>query len=441
MKSLEKITEPMRMVGLVLALFMAITVSGAAGEREIERKDSALEGLIDFLDSQSRDSGGLALRLDGHPGFQAFMASEGHTALFPKSGPANVSRREDALPVENGTATSSRELIFRYLESVFSLLDDVEHLRSRQAEALRLALWHHGLTSSGPQDGFACLAEVSAANRDALLRRPRVAVPPAAAEEIEQAIATIRPVFIHNTNLLKKIPEIPLVSSKEIRRAAGVGGINTFFFNRSFLRSDDNLFFFVDLATDSLTVSMMESIYGKYQFVPDETFAEERGWISAFVMYAYDLLRFAAVACPEEVPALIEVMRREYLTELGSEPLSVAEINQRLRHVRRAAPRSVRVLRDGFPRWNRIRKNLYTFDFTVRDFTVVVRDAFRRWLSGLATSDPARFATTLRELREKGPGGSQLEAFKQGFGLDLYFEFKIPVALPPKQMRQLETMN
>lgn len=403
-------------------LLLLVLISTFAGSAHGFGSDSAtpaptriapeLQSLIRFLDEQARSSGGLARRLADHEGFRDFLASQTGSEV-------------------------TEETIARYFESSFRRLADPAMLWARQSEALRTALWYHGWTEPGQTDGYRCLAERSAANRDGFLERPRTPASPDAASAIEEAVATIRPVFIHNTNLLERIPEIPLVSSKEIRRTAGVGGLNTFFFNRGFLHSDDNLFFFLDLATAAPMLPLMQSIYGKYQFVPEDAFADERGWISAFVMYPYDLLRFATFACPDHVPALVEVLREEYAAELGSAPLSIAEINQRLRDVRRDAPRSVRVLRRGFPLWNEVRKNLYRLDFTVGDFTIVVRDAFRRWLSELSVSDPAAFHETLESIRRKGPGASQLDAFKNAFDLDLYFEFKVPVALPSDRMRQL----
>lgn len=370
---------------------------------------SELKALISFLDEQARGSGGIARHLASHPGFQTFAASQ----------------------------TPTEELIARYFEASFSRLADPDLLRARQSEALRMALWHHGYTTLPESDGFRSLEKVSLGNRERLFNLPRRTVSTEIAAEIEAAVSAIRPVFIHNTNLLQRIPEIPLVSSKEIRRTAGVGGLNTFFFNRGFLHSDDNLFFFLDLATASPVLPLMQSIYGKYQFVPDDAFARERGWVSAFIMYPYDLLRFAAYACPGDVPAMIDLLRAEYAAELGTASWTIAEINKRLRDVRRDAPRSVRVLRQGFPLWNRARKELYRLDFTVQDFTEVVREAFARWLAELASSDQVTYQQTLDIIRTKGPAGIQLDAFKAAYGLDLYFEFKIPVALPPGRMRQL----
>ncbi len=331
-----------------------------------------------------------------------------------------------------GLAPDQRRVLVReYLERQFRVFEDPVSLRPRQSASLWRSLWvRHdgGLALDG--DGYAALARLSTDNRRRLEERlPPMSEPVPA--EVQEWLDRLSLVFIHNTHVVRDVPDLPLVSSRVIREVTGLGGLNTYAFNRFLLRSDDNLFFFVGLQVDGSLGTHRESIYGKYKFSPDPAFARDRGWISAYVMYPYDLARFADSLVPGLSADFLADFRHEFPQELAGVATAGWEvITSRLGPAKRHESRWLRVLQRRLPDWVRLRGTLASLDFTVPDFEALSREALRRHLTGLWRTDRDTWAALAARLGRGEAGNLLYDALREVFGLDLYFEFKIPVAIP-----------
>ncbi|NLI75975.1 MAG: hypothetical protein GX442_05965 [Candidatus Riflebacteria bacterium] len=324
-----------------------------------------------------------------------------------------------------------RTLVQEFLERQFRAFDDPVRLRPRQSASLWRSLWvRHGGGLALDGDGYAALARLSAANRQRLEQR----LPPmtdAVPADVQKWLDRLSLVFVHNTHVVRDVPDLPLVSSRIIREVTGLGGLNTYAFNRFLLRSDDNLFFFVGLQVDGSLGSHRESLYGKYKFSPAPDFARDRGWVSAYVMYPYDLARFGDSLDPALSAAFLADFQREFPRELaGIASAGWEAITARLGPSKRQESRWLRVLQRRLPDWLRVRGALASLDFTVSDFEALSREALRRHLTVLWRTDRENWASLEARLGRGEAGNLLYDALREVFGLDLYFEFKIPVAIP-----------
>lgn len=328
-----------------------------------------------------------------------------------------------------------RTLVGSYLEAALRRFEDPAWRAECQTASLRRSLWFRGRgVGTLPADGYEALSRLSAENRRCLEGR-RTGAPLSPSAEVQALLERLSFVFIHNTHVIRGKPKLPLVSSQVIRDATGLGGLNTYAFNRFVLRSDDNLFFFVGLRSGPTLGSRRESLYGKYKFSPSPEFARRWGWISPFVMYPYDLARFGANALPRSEEGFREDLRREFPTlASGTWDALVKALGKH----KREEGRWLRVLQRRFPAWLEARWALGNLDFTVPDFEALSRQALANHLGRLQTVDPVGFAAWQKRLAEGDVGDLLYDALRSVYGLDLFFEFKIPVALPPDEVMQLE---
>lgn len=408
-------------VVVMAAWLLAVTGAGAAlpaAEEDEPRFSSSVELLLDYLLTNTEKGPREPLRalwvdmLCQLP-FQEFLAERGiHDPL--------------------GLAPDKRRtLVQEYLERRFRAFEDPARLRPRQSASLWRSLWvRHGGRLALDGDGYAALAKVSADNRRRLEQR----LPPmseAVPADVQKWLDRLSLVFVHNTHVVRDLPDLPLVSSRVIREVTGLGGLNTYAFNRFLLRSDDNLFFFVGLQVDGSLGSHRESLYGKYKFSPEPDFARDRGWVSAYVMYPYDLARFGDTLDPTLSADFLADFQHEFPRELAGVASAGWEvITTRLGPSKRDESRWLRLLQRRLPEWVRLRGKLASLDFTVSDFEALSREALRHHLACLWLSDRTAWAETEARLGRGEAGNLLYDALRKVFALDLYFEFKIPVAIP-----------
>ena len=424
-------------VWLLVLSFLFLPVSGFAKTLSVpgisETADEDAVGGADPLDSLARylldKSGRLRAgeaddpwnKLNQNPRFLQFVQSRGMA---------------QASEVQSG---ERYELLGAFLRESLKPFSDPVFLARRQKESMARSLFFRRdpALEPGPlpADGYQALREASARNADRLKSRiPDVSTP----DEVRELAKDLSVVFIHNTHVIRSVPDSPLVSSRVLQEVSGIGGLNTYFFNRQFLRSDDNIFFFVLLQAGPKLGNARESLYGKYKFSPEETFGRERGWVSAFVMYPYDLYRFSfgcEKTCAEQ---LTPVFQREFPREMTAAKGDLQELVKSLRPYKRDNPRWNRLLRDQFPLWRPARRLLGTLDFTVDDFRSLSLAVIESYLNELYAKDRVAFAEWQARLRKGDTGDLMRLAYKEICGLDLYFEFKVPVAIPPWGLREVE---
>ncbi len=422
---------------LLVAALMLLFVHGTEAlpsKPEIpETHDEELPGSADPLENLAHyllDKSGLVQGAAAEEPWQKLQQNERfHTWLQARGVPdATLVTREDRY---THLAAFLRESLGRFSDPAF--------LEQRQRESMARSLFFRRDPSLEPglfsADGYRTLREISTRNRE---RIARLIPPVKAADKVRDLVQALSVVFVHNTHVIRSVPDTPLVSSRVLQEVAGIGGLNTYFFNRQFLHSDDNIFFFVLLQSGPKLGNARESLYGKYKFSPEETFARERGWVSAFVMYPYDLYRFAwnmdtALSAP-----LTTFFEREFPQEMRAAAGSMQELVKSLRPYKRDNARWNRMLRDCFALWRPVRKQLGRLDFAVDDFRALTLQVIEAWLSGLYETEPVKFEEWKERLSHGDVGDLMRLAWKEVCGLDLYFEFKVPVAIPPWGLREVE---
>lgn len=330
------------------------------------------------------------------------------------------------------------KLLGEFLKDVLAPFSNPDYLSRRQSESLSRSLFFRRNPQIGIDpvnaDGYITLREISANNLRRLTRSLPTDNSPEAVERIMQKLSVV---FVHNTHVLTEVPESPLVSSRILQEVSGIGGLNTYFFNRKFLNSDDNIFFFVLLQAGTQLSNMHESLYGEHRFSPEESFAQKQGWISAYIMYPYDLYRFALGCSPCDADKLSISFAKEFPKEMSECKGDINELINALYEYKRETIRWNRMLRDYFGLWNSVKRRLSELDFTVTDFRVLTMQVIRSYLTKMHQRNPHEFEMWQKRINGNDPGDLLRLSYKEMCGLDLYFEFKIPVAIPGWGLRKI----
>ncbi|HNV69240.1 MAG TPA: hypothetical protein PKO06_06040 [Candidatus Ozemobacteraceae bacterium] len=423
--------------GLLLLSLAMLTTGAAASPATMpaipETHDEEEIGSADPLESLARyllDKSGRVQGEAAEEPWQRLLRNEAFSAFLRSNGLADGSRlaRNERYPQ---VAAFLRESLRPFSDPLF--------LETRQRESMARSLFFRRDPIREPglfaADGYRTLHEISARNR---VRVSRLLPAVTEKNEVRELVQKLSVVFIHNTHVIRSVPDTPLVSSRVLQEVSGIGGLNTYYFNRQFLHSDDNIFFFVLLQSGPKLGNARESLYGKYKFAPEETFGRERGWVSAFVMYPYDLYRFAFGSEKTLADQLTPAFQREFPREMTTSGGDLQSLVKSLRPYKRDNPRWNRMLRDSFPLWRPVRRRLGQLDFTVDDFRALTLQVIEAYLAGISTAEPARFAEWKSRLEQGDTGDLMRLAYKEICGLDLYFEFKVPVAIPPWGLREIE---
>jgi hypothetical protein len=285
-------------------------------------------------------------------------------------------------------------------------------LAGAQDRSLADSLRAHGIEPE--EGGRAALTALSARNRARLSRgvHYRSQLEMAGAEAL---VAKLELRFVHNTVEASR-GDAPLLSSKTIREVGFPrGGKNTHSFNRAVMKTDDNVFFFVVPTLGGAIPAGYgphgADAYGGKRLLLDPTYAEHNAWISRFVMYPDELRAFASERSPE-------LGRRIFRGESAEDRAG------------RAAGKRAMI---------EARRSLHEEDFTVSDFTAMLRERLLHELAHLRRRDPKAFSRALLDLESGDPrriggvlsrhalspmGLAQTKAFERAF------ELKVPVAVP-----------
>lgn len=190
-------------------------------------------------------------------------------------------------------------LISTYHSQFMAQFLDGEILKTLRNESLKEDLQEHGFVTDSANSGLA-LAKLSKANLIRIMRQEHISQSYLKDAEIAAFTAqfNLEASRYSHTDLFAGET---LISSRQIKRYGLLGGYQSRYdFNTKFLKSDNNVFFFLNFVrSDSdkaVTRTPIDNIYGDVRYVLKNEYAKENGWISPFLMYPEDLAEFSALA-------------------------------------------------------------------------------------------------------------------------------------------------
>jgi hypothetical protein len=289
-------------------------------------------------------------------------------------------------------------------------------LPSKQDSSLLSNLIQHGAKDI-PLTGYSALKKISARNR-ARIEAQFPYTPQPGMGYLAKQLERVSFAFIHNTHTMTQAPQFPVLSSRRFAELGFTESLQTGIFNSQFLKSDDNVFFFVVPVIDK-HISAVDSIYGSLSMVVDSDYAAQYGWISPFIMAPINFQTFAQNLFPDIFSEIRSSSDRWYVKD----------------------------------KWNAIRpllqslqEKLSEYDFTVDDFAAVVRHVLLAQLAklseqnldeyvriyGAILSDPKSALPIINKYVYEDAFHFRLRTGSMPFE---YFEFKIPVAIPEQYVQ------
>jgi hypothetical protein len=210
----------------------------------------------------------------------------------------------------------------------------------------------------------------------------------------------------HFANTEAKPTAVPVMSSGVMKQFGFRAGINSSPFNLEFLRTGDNVFFFIDetLGASFEEVGRTATEYGPHGVeIKDREFAEKNGMVSYFIMYPRQYVQYLKEI--EGVPILQKYEKldhdwdKSFETDLGKDI-----------------------------------ETLHHLDFTLADYREMVRRAFVEKLVSIYRDDPSEFAITLKRIgdedKKKSRGlfsfahGSWRDGFLKRYPMATNFDFE-----------------
>ena len=312
------------------------------------------------------------------------------------------------------------ELIVEYHESFFEQFRDPVSLGELRNRSLRDALRRHGATIDS-NNAKAELKKLSRENRDRIEKRARLKEPWIRDREIDEMVENLEIRFDRNANQVEIAGGV-ILSSRRMADYGFEGGLNSYHsFNKDFLRSDDQVFFFVKLRSPKKPGGE-SSRYGHVQQSLDEAEASRNLWISPFVMYEEQLASFARTSLDgyagKNQNDLVNLIGRE-----GAGPVSHEATE--------------------------IRNALHNFDFTHEDFLAMVKLQMRKSLTAIKYNPLKRFgplgnfAAIKRRILIADP--PDMDDLFKALVLDPLrlprMEGKVPVALAASSIKSVRTSS
>ena len=341
------------------------------------------------------------------------------------------------------TDPQHRTILYGYLFSRFSKYQNPKLVERMRERTLGRALEAHGINLDRGISAGQNLRQLSTRNVAELNSRFSYRVGSVLEmAEAESILNNVELIFNHNTKYLKKEPVLPILSSRQLEAMRISGGLNTHPFNKEFLKTDDNIYFFVDPSFKG-NPRLSASRYGSRGVRVNSSFAKDHGYLSAFVMYPWELLQVAQVRYPQFYQrALMELTERFPPTDPlygenwfahGSTKSDVETFLQRMgrgdsgildKHI--AESKS----------FSEIRKHLHEMDFTAGDFEGLIRHRMLYQLNAMRQEDPVRFRSMISALQSADTGALDdlYRTSLRSMGLPDSFEAKIPVAVPPSEL-------
>ncbi|MGE4131287.1 MAG: hypothetical protein AB7F86_06590 [Bdellovibrionales bacterium] len=282
-----------------------------------------------------------------------------------------------------------------------------------RAEQLAQELRHRGAPIKNLKNGYDILENLSRANVERLWARfaAKVAdsspLDPKTEEAIEQTLQNLSFALIHNTTELDRRPSLSLLSARELVKLGITHILNTKPFNSEILKTDGNVFFFVIPYSRKGNFPVVKSKYGRASLILSESFADQWGWVSPYVMNPPDLVEVAERGFPEALANFPQEGKLEKLTST---------------------------------QWRPLVRSLSQMDFKLSDFRNLMIVTLRRSLRHLARSNRTEFEKVLLDLTK---GDNLFEILEQyslgqvGFSMKHGFrslELKVPMAVPPEKL-------
>lgn len=251
-------------------------------------------------------------------------------------------------------------------------------------------------------------------------------------EAAEAAVAKLELRFLHSKSI-GGIGRLPVISSQQLEEMGFPGGLNTKWFNKSFLKSADQVYFHIRFGRKGETVKSFDSIYGDHALWVQPEFANKEGWVSPYVMDPSDLALFARDMSPKDYSALKQAADLEF-PDYSHLPVEHILGTGYTRNVLEDFVRSNETA------FNSIQQKLHLLDFTVEDFDRLVRNQILRRLNDLRVQNHSAFLAAM-DILEKGDDQSifgllEREVFAP-LNLRREWELKIPVAVPPEKLVEL----
>ena len=309
-------------------------------------------------------------------------------------------------------------LICSLLTAVTSYADELNCLQaihniyghSAQSNSLKESLHRMGVVVQESEDSYISLRKLSDKNR-----RKYMTSLDEIPDEIKETVESLRIIFVHNRS--------PRINSQPIEgdallsaRKLGRGAQNTYNYNREFLQSDDNIFFFVKFIGKDFNASEARGFgisYGNISFHLDKEYAQNYGWISPFNMYP-----------------------RELATFLGGRN-KFSEAQESLKALRDSGTMATPEELSNIPKT--VLNELSHGTFTPSDFEKLVKNNLKNVLAKMKTINPSEYENIIGLLQEGNPNEIDLIIRNHVFmPLKLasrhkryeMFEFKVPSHVP-----------
>jgi len=345
--------------------------------------------------------------------------------------------RNNNLPrpqLEIRESDQSRNTVVRYLHWVFEYFH--QNLAKLQSASLLKNLRFHGYTPPAGTPGRAALRDLSATNVERILNGQTYRSSPEMSGA-EQLVADLEFDFIHNTrNEGTHNIQTPLLSTDLLKKIGFTGGKNTNPFNRQFLHTHDQVFFYVKPVTRNFRFRPSSSYYGDIALFLHPEFAESAGWISAFIMYTPQLFTATKAVAPAETDSIVQKYKKTFSSSvaLAKDPDNLMSWIDYV-----SSWELKKFFRDNGKELESLRHELHKLDFTVSDFTRLVRVRLLISLQELQKTDEGRFRSALQILRSEpkvdSSDKSDLERLVQELvfrplGMPSSFELKVPWMVP-----------
>ncbi|MEZ4750266.1 MAG: hypothetical protein R3B54_06470 [Bdellovibrionota bacterium] len=337
------------------------------------------------------------------------------------------------------------DAVKEYLDRRLPEFNAGRDLDKKQAASLKESLMVHG-TKPGRKGGYTALAEISSSNRERLLAKFPYVRGTEGMELAETLVGSLGLLYTHNAPRAVQKPKYSLLSSSSLESLGFTGGLNTSEFNR-WLKSDQGVFFFVDPYIERKSGRLVAAHanrgrlrYGEFQFELDSQYADKRAWISVYIMDVDELIRFAEVVHPKEYKEIVSLLDAIYDYNIeGRKGMPFEDLMEYVNVTEVAkAWEFVQNTRGLEPKLEKLRNDLFRFDFAPADFRTVVQQTLLHRLDQMRRTRPARFASAVEMLAEGDAGALRDLLDQQVFsvlGIPNEYEAKVPVAVPVQAMR------
>lgn len=238
------------------------------------------------------------------------------------------------------------------IEVAYLMLNEFKdhELEPKQRQTLNKHVKLHASDIKLAQDGRKSLAKLSQRNLKRELISGHKNLPHKVNRQIEDIVQQLEPFFVHNTVNRSFASALPLLSSEALESLGLPPGLNTFHFNRSFLETQDMVFFFVRYKSkDSPIPGDLKSTYGEAVVHLSHSYAQDWGMVSPYIMQPFELARYLEQKNPrlaqqfqsqvidtngndEGWDSIDSTLKMKVLSELGQHDFTLPDFVRWLQH-------------------------------------------------------------------------------------------------------------